>query len=292
MEIEELSKQQIVLLTMLVSFVTAIATGIVTVSLLKEAPTSVTRPVNHVVERTVERVVPQDQPTEKNVTKEKTVVVKQSQQMSEAITAGAESVVQIYDNTASARASTSTAEFLGIGVAIGTHTVVVDASILPDAGGVHGVLADDKQVTLTQTNTSAPAGFQFLTAGEDVNFSALPNAQSDTVSLGTQIIGVGYRADGLHTSSGIIAAVDKEPTSATTTDQSNTTNTNSTIRRIEISLRPDQVQAGMPIINMFGELIAVTQFHDTTPRFIPAEQIVNATASESGIASTTAVVND
>ncbi|PSO47212.1 MAG: hypothetical protein BRC24_00210, partial [Parcubacteria group bacterium SW_4_46_8] len=85
---------------------------------------------------------------------------------------------------------------------------------------------------------------------------------------------------------------DKSTSATTTTDQSNTANTNSTIRSIEISLRPDQVQAGMPIINMFGELVAVTQFQDTTPRFIPAEQIVNTTASESGVASTTAVVND
>lgn len=55
---EDLTKQQIVLVTLLVSFVTSIATGIITVSMMHEAPQTLTQTVNRVVERTIERVVP------------------------------------------------------------------------------------------------------------------------------------------------------------------------------------------------------------------------------------------
>jgi uncharacterized membrane-anchored protein YitT (DUF2179 family) len=58
MAMEDLNKNQIVLLTLLVSFVTSIATGIMTTSLLQVAPVEVTRNINRIVEKTIETVTP------------------------------------------------------------------------------------------------------------------------------------------------------------------------------------------------------------------------------------------
>ena len=55
---EHLTKQQIVLLTLLVSFVTSLSTGIVTVSLMDQAPAGVTHTINQVIEKTIQEAAP------------------------------------------------------------------------------------------------------------------------------------------------------------------------------------------------------------------------------------------
>jgi hypothetical protein len=56
MNIEEMSKSQLILLTILVNFVTSVATGILTVSLLDHAPAVVTQTVDHVIDHTIETI--------------------------------------------------------------------------------------------------------------------------------------------------------------------------------------------------------------------------------------------
>ena len=55
---EHLTKSQIVLLTLFVSFVSSMATGIVVVTLMQQAPGPVLQSITNVVERTIEKVTP------------------------------------------------------------------------------------------------------------------------------------------------------------------------------------------------------------------------------------------
>lgn len=59
MDIEDLSQTQLLLLTVLVSFVTSIATGVLVASLLAQTPTTVTQTVNRIVDHTIETVTTQ-----------------------------------------------------------------------------------------------------------------------------------------------------------------------------------------------------------------------------------------
>lgn len=60
MDVKELNKSQLILLALLLSFVTSIATGITTVTLMEKAPQSVTIPINRIVRETVEKVAPSE----------------------------------------------------------------------------------------------------------------------------------------------------------------------------------------------------------------------------------------
>ncbi|MCX6756029.1 MAG: hypothetical protein NTX85_01680 [Candidatus Nomurabacteria bacterium] len=56
MDIKDLNKTQLILLTLLITFVVSIATGIVTVSLMQKMPTNATATINNVIQRTIEKV--------------------------------------------------------------------------------------------------------------------------------------------------------------------------------------------------------------------------------------------
>lgn len=100
MNIEDLNKTQLLLLTILVNFVTAIATAVLAVSLLDQAPPTVTQTINHIVERTVEGAAQTTQ-IPGIVTKQTTVIIKDEDLLSAAIGANAARTVYIYKQSTS-----------------------------------------------------------------------------------------------------------------------------------------------------------------------------------------------
>lgn len=120
MNIEELSKSQLILLTILVNFVTSVATGILTVSLLDHAPAVVTQTVNRVVEHTIETVT-QAAPVASIITP--TPAPSNQDLVTAAIGAAASRMVAIYP----ADASTSTPA-IAVGTYLPKSRVVVTAA--------------------------------------------------------------------------------------------------------------------------------------------------------------------
>src|ERR1700722_9823557 len=112
MDIEKLTKSQIVLLTLLISFVTSIATGIVTVSLMQQAPPAIAETVNRVIENTIETVATSTkaQPAAVVTTQQKTVIVNEADLIAQAVKQASPSVVAIYG------ADSAQPQFLGLGV--------------------------------------------------------------------------------------------------------------------------------------------------------------------------------
>jgi len=72
MDIKDMDKSQMVLLTILICFVISIATSITTVTLMQEVPLEIIQPVSKVIRETVEKVVPVETRTEV-----KTVLIKE-----------------------------------------------------------------------------------------------------------------------------------------------------------------------------------------------------------------------
>ncbi|TAK57616.1 serine protease [Patescibacteria group bacterium] len=132
---EDLTKQQVVLLTLLVSIITSIATGIVTVSLMDQAPTGATHVINRVIEKTVEKVIPAQQGAAV-ITKE-TVVVKTEDQAVAVVENITPSLVKIFSKTE----PTAKETFIGMGLVISRDGVIAtDSAFVSATGGEYTVV--------------------------------------------------------------------------------------------------------------------------------------------------------
>lgn len=80
MDIKDLDKTQLIFLALLLSFVVSIATSITTVTLMQQAPPSITVPINRVIQQTVEKI---QQVEGKTITQ--TVIVKEEDLVVDAI---------------------------------------------------------------------------------------------------------------------------------------------------------------------------------------------------------------
>lgn len=183
MDLEQLTKHQILLLTLLVSFVTSIATGIVTVSLMDQAPEGVTRVINQIVERTVETVTPATQGAA--VTKTETVVVTQDDLVPQSIATAQKSVVRII------RANNG--ELVARGVVVGA-----DGLVVTDRAAVSGIRDNELEAVLYSgehvplevrgEDTNASVAFVNLKLSTTTGFAPAVVADPTKLTLGQTVL--------------------------------------------------------------------------------------------------------
>jgi hypothetical protein len=243
MDLEHLTKHQIVLLTLLVSFVTSIATGIVTVSLVNQAPPQVERTVNQIVERTVQTVTQPATPVAAISTAgtEKTVVVNSDDVASQSIAAVQKAVVRIV--TAK---DPDTLVARGIIVAAdGTALTDRGALDLTGATSYQAILADGETVGLTIPKTQATSTGTLvvdIAVGTSTGFAPASIANPSKLALGESIITIG--GTGADTvSEGVIASI---PPASDTAHAG----------LIEASV--SSATPGSVLIDLFGDVVGLT----------------------------------
>lgn len=238
---EELNKNQIILLVLLVSFVTSIATGIVTVTLMDQAPQEVTRTIN----RVVERVVPGETKIS-TVVKEVPVIVTEEALIVEAINNGSPAVFRIFLNQGSDKKQIGSAIYVDKRGYFATESGIIPDNLSPDY-----VLVDEDgneyKFELSSRNTkTALIKIKEESAISFQKFSAnrVPIIMAtNVVSVGQTVIGVGATAGGNHTVSvSIISSL------------SNLNNATSTLVSTNAATAEN---IGGPLLNIQGEAIGL-----------------------------------
>ena len=194
MDIKDLNKQQLILLAILLSFVTSIATGIVTVTLMQQAPPSVTVPINRIVQQTVEKI----QQVEGKTTVQ-TVVVKEEDLVVDAI-AKNKSAIFILTKKATNPNGEDVEISAGRGFAVSSDGMIVADTVLAGSdGGTYFASNDSGKFKLNFVSVD-PAGFSFWKLGASTDpqkpdakpsFTLPAKADLSIMKAGQKIIVVG-----------------------------------------------------------------------------------------------------
>lgn len=249
MDLEQLSKSQLVLLTLLVSFVTSMATGIVAVSLMDQAPIQVAQTVDRVIERTVEKVVPSEtQPATASaatvVTTEKTVVVKESDLVAQAVAKAGPSVVRVFAG------ESAEATFLGLGVVVNAQGLVaLDARPLGERAEGYVQLADGSRVRAFVISRNEVASVAFLEPATSTATDPAPRWVPAQLSVGQPTLGASAVVLSGRTSTRIASTL-VSSFSAKTDDVP--------LQLIETDVGAESIMPGSPLIDTNGAIIGLS----------------------------------
>ncbi len=237
MDVEHLSKSQIVLLVLLCTFVASIATAIVTVSLLAQAPPAVPQTINHIIERTVESVVPTTGET--TTVKETTVVVKEDELLSGTITSSFAKLGVIHQGE-----GTSTPA-VALGIPVGNF-LITDSTAVTER---HAVEFGDTALLYKVDSRYVEVGVAVLKLVEGKPPSSFRVADVKDVKLGQSVVTLPSAAG---TRVGIGAVIARYNLARIGKEGEEVP-----VRALDTNIR-DKITAGAPLLNAFGDLLGVS----------------------------------
>ena len=260
---EDLNKNQIVLLTLLVSFVTSIATGIITVSLLQEAPLEVTRNINRIVEKTIETVTPGVvTPGPKEVT---TVIVKEEDLIIDSINKNIKSIVRINEKDA----VSGTVIFYGLGLVVTKEGLLsADRKVIVAGNKYTVTMGDGAEFDLTPLDPEKQTNFILFKTiiPEKTTYTFIPAKFSDTEpKLGQTLIGLGGSISNSVSVGRVTGLVMKDLTVGTTTTKY--------LASIGTDLNSKDLVNGSPIFNLSGDVVGIKLSLDGSGDFTPTASL-------------------
>jgi len=245
-----LNTQQIILLCLLVSFVTSIATGITVISLMQQSPEPVTQTINRVIERTVETVTQQPIEdikniiTQNNTTPSKevvTVVVNQEDQSINAVAKNENSIARISLNT-------KNQEFVTLGLVLNQAGDILVDKRMVDRRSTYGAYINSKKFLVKYVSGSETTDFVTLRIQGEENpndFIPVTLGDSSTVKLAQSVISL----SGSQQTSIAIGEV-----------ESFGKNAEGGLTSIDTSVNPQNVLNGSVLLNLQGSIIGIKLF--------------------------------
>ena len=253
MNMESLTKTQIVLLVLLVSFVTSLATGIVTVTLVNQAP----QPITHTISKVVEKMVPKEV-----LVKEKTVIFSSEENLVKIIKEASLAVVGVMVGTTKDLTATTTNEEIrkkltpsGSGFFVSKDGIVLTNK---------HIVGDEtlEYVVITSDGKTYPAAVISRSSSQDVavlkvegnNFNFIPLGDSKNINIGQTAIVLGSDSGEFQNtvSVGVVSGLNK-----TAAALNSFSGLGDLVALIQIDAATNPGNSGGPLVDLNGRAIGI-----------------------------------
>lgn len=248
---ENLTRTQTVLLVLLVSFVTSLATGIVTVTLVNQAPQPVTHTINKVVEKLVSKEIP---------VKEKTVVFSNEENLVKIIKEASLAVVGVIATTTKqTEGATSTLPTQGWSAGSGFFVskdgiILTNKHIVGDTTLGYIVMTKDGNIFPATVILRNPSQDVAVLKVEGNNFNFIPLGDSKNVNVGQTAIIIGSDSGEFQNtiSVGIISGLNRMIAAVGTVS-----GPEDSVALIQIDAVTNPGNSGGPLIDLSGKVIGI-----------------------------------
>ncbi len=244
-EIKDLNKTQLMLLAILLSFVVSIATGIVTVTLMQQAPTGFTQTVNRVVQQTIEKVSPDYSPN-----KVQTVIVKEDDLVVDAVAKTRSRMYPIYTS------KDATSSILD-GYSIGGGQFIASSSAL-DSTHTYSIKVGTTYAEAKVTAIS-PIGFALLTTID-------PTIKPADLPVGT----FGKNSDVKSGQTAVIVSMQKVGKATIQSISSLDPTSKNSSNVIDLSPEVQMKDDGALVVNLEGDVIGILLAKDNSTEYVIA----------------------
>lgn len=263
---ESLTKTQIVLLVLLVSFVTSLATGIVTVTLVNQAP----QPVTHTINKVVEKLVPKEVPV-----KEKTVIFSNEENLVKIIKSASLAVVGIVATTTATTTPTARPDRSGGESRSSDQTVGAEKRLAPIGSGFFvskdGIILTNKHIvedasleyvavasdgaifSVTVLSRNSSQDIAVLRA-EGNNFNFISLGDSKNINIGQTAVAIGSDSGEFQNtvSTGVVSGLNRVAAAINAVSGSE-----DSIALIQIDAATNPGNSGGPLIDLNGKAIGI-----------------------------------
>ena len=274
---EDLNKNQIILLTLLVSFVTSIATGIMTVSLLQQAPVEVVRNINSIVEKTIEKVTPASPLITTQNKEVTTIIVKEEDSILSTIDKNLKSLIRIIVKDPAGIES-----FYGIGIVTNKDgTISAHNKTVYPGSTYKGKWNDEMEMSLTLLSADENTNFLLFKANkaEKTNYTFVPATIGDIEpKLGQTVISLGGDTINAVSVGRVVSLTMKDMTVGTTTTKY--------LSAINTDVSAKDIVDGSPLFNLSGDLVGIDISGNESKSFVPVSLLKKELLLLSGIPKT------